>query len=683
MAGATLCIAARSGAIRPDGVEGLYHRDVRVLSRFLLTIDGTAPPLLAGTREGASRGHRVHVLAADPHDSPTAVLICQRSVGTAMHERWTVEVYDGKLDGVELCLALESDHANLLARKHNVTPTVARSWQHDGPALYADGGTFGVQVEPSGPSRIEGGMLTWLIDASPGKPWTAGVRIHPRKDRRPVTESLGSSAERAGVSSDGQAPSGKPVLGGKPALRVESPATHWARSTASALADISGLRIRVPDLGLSYIGAGAPWYMALFGRDTLLTAWSALIAGTEVALDVLEVLARYQGRRHDPTTLEQPGRILHEMRTGGASTFGLPPGQPYYGTVDASPLFVMLLGEVSRWGAQPERVAALLPAARRALEWCVTLGDLDGDGFVEYESDEGGLVNQGWKDSADSLVHADGSVASTPIALAEVQAYVWGAFRALADLEERFGDAGRGPGLRKQAADLRAAFQRAFWVPERGLVAMALDGGKRPLAVASSNMAHCLWSGLLDDWMGEAVAQRLMQPDLNATWGLRTLGSQERAYNPLGYHLGTVWPHDTGLAIAGLVRYGEVAGAVRLTQGLLTAAEHFGWRLPELFGGMDRTQVPYPVSYPVACSPQAWSAAAPLLLLRSMLRLNPDVPSGMVRVAPVLPPDVELRVHNIPLGTGSLDLHVQGTEVEVLDQPEGLEVITTVEGAGW
>jgi glycogen debranching enzyme len=652
-----MCVARRSGAIWPDAWEGVYHRDVRLVSRFALTVGGAEPARLAASRQGASAAERVHVLATDDRSSPTVLLRCRRSVDLVVREVWTVSVYGDGPFGGELRLRLESDFADLVARKHTLAPALPVPYRTGEGLLYADGERFGVQVEAVGPvPHVTDDALVWAVEAEPGRPWTAGVTFHPRDGGRALADPPRRARSQGG-------------------LLVETRTTGWEASIGSALADLEGLRVTLPDLGLSYIGAGAPWYMALFGRDSLLTGWSSLIAGTGLGLDVLEALARFQGERDDPETGEQPGRILHELRTGGAGVFGLRPGQAYYGTVDATPLFVMLLDELCRWGAAPDRARVLLPAARAAVDWCVERGDLDGDGYIEYAADAFGLVNQGWKDSPTSMVHADGTVARTPIALAEVQAYLYGALGALAALEERLGDPARAGPLRARATALRAAFRRDFWLPEAGLVAMALDAEKRPLAVASSNMTHCLWTGLLDDDVAERVAARAAGSDLSTAWGLRTLGSGERAYNPMSYHLGSVWPHDTAVAAAGLMRYGHAAPALRLVDGLLAAAEHFDWRLPELYGGFDVGEVAYPVPYPVACSPQAWSAAAPLLLLRTVLRLDPDVPRGRVTVAPVLPDDVALTVH-LPLAGGTLSLRAHGTTTDVLTLPDGLDIVT-------
>lgn len=657
MSGATVCVSTHAGEIEPEGFEGLFHRDVRVLSQLVLTLDGRRPALLSAQRLGASAAELVYVAAVDEFANPTALLLRRREIGAGLRETLTVRVFSGALEGVELRVGLGTDFADLLPLKHTVERTPSEPLvPHGAAGVRVDGARFGIAATlDAAATRAERGALVCRVDAAPGRPWSTTLVVEP------VDLHAGGGADPPRDAAP------------REQLEVRSSARRWEESTASAVADLHGLRVEAPRYDLTYIAAGAPWFMALFGRDTLLAAWESLLLGPRFGLEVLSSLARFQGREVDDRTGEQPGRILHELRTGEAGVFGVPPGTPYYGTVDASPLFVMLLAEVHRWGAGDDQVRLLLPAARAALRWCVEFGDLDGDGYVEYAGDVDGLVNQGWKDSGDSMVHADGSQAKPPIALAEVQGYLYGAYVALATLEERLGDPAEAARLRRSARALQDAFVRDFWLPEQGLVAMALDREKQPLAVASSNPGHCLWTGLLDGEVGAAAAARLEASDLTTPWGVRTLGSGEVAYNPLGYHLGTIWPHDSALVAAGLVRAGSFDAARGVTEGLLAAAERFGWRLPELFAALD--DLPFPVPYPVACSPQAWSAAAPLLLLRTMLRLEPDVPAGVVRCAPLLSDGMEVTATGIGLGAGRLDLRVRGHEVEVLAAPPGIEVV--------
>ncbi|HEX6568402.1 MAG TPA: glycogen debranching N-terminal domain-containing protein, partial [Acidimicrobiales bacterium] len=443
--------------------------------------------------------------------------------------------------------------------------------------------------------------------------------------------------------------------------------------------DLGALRV----LDLEYperavVAAGSPWYRALHGRDALLSAWMSLIVDPELALGTLETLARFQGADVEERTEEQPGRILHRLRFG-TTGFGADAGGASravsYGSVDSTPLFVMLLGELRRWGLAPEVVERLLPHADRALDWITGFGDRDGDGYVEYQrATDRGERHQAWKDSSAPIRFPDGSEASGPLALAEVQAYVYAAYRARAHFAAEAGDDGVAEAWSRRAADLRAAFNRDFWVDAAGCFALALDGDKAPVPALASNVGHCLWSGIVDEDKAAVVVKHLLSDDLFSGWGVRTLGASMGAYDPLGPHTGAVWPHDNALCVAGLVRYGFVDDAHRLMLAQLDAADVDGGRLSVLCG-LDRDDVGAPVRFPDACETRAWSAAAPLLHLRSLLRLDPYVPQGRLWLSPVLPEAIgSLRVERIPLLGGTVTVTVDGGRVEVDDLPSGLEV---------
>jgi glycogen debranching enzyme len=424
------------------------------------------------------------------------------------------------------------------------------------------------------------------------------------------------------------------------------------------------------------VAAGAPWFMALFGRDSLLTAYMALPVDRTLALGTLRTLARHQGRTTDPLTEEEPGRILHEVRLGVESGLSLGGGSVYYGTVDATPLFVVLLAELARWGAEPDQVRELLPHADRALEWIERHGDRDGDGFVEYRrATDRGLRNQGWKDSWDGVNFADGHPAEPSIALCEVQGYVYDAYLARAELAREVGEEADVARWTDRATALKAAFNERFWLPEQGWYAIALDRDKNRVDSCASNMGHCLWSGIVDEDKAPLVAERLLGPDMFSGWGVRTLSNAMRAYDPVSYHNGAVWPHDNALIAAGLMRYGFVEEAQRIAVALLEAAAEFGGRLPELFCGFGRDEYPEPVPYPTSCSPQAWAAATPVHLMRVLLRFDPSLPQGRLWVAPVLPDGfTPLRIDGVSLGADRVSLRVtpEGTSVEGLSP--GVEV---------
>jgi glycogen debranching enzyme len=430
--------------------------------------------------------------------------------------------------------------------------------------------------------------------------------------------------------------------------------------------------------GVPVVAAGAPWYMTLFGRDALLTSWSGLLLDPELALGVLETLARLQGRRNDPGTGEQPGRVLHEVRSTESPSRRFDEADIYYGTVDAPALFVMLLGEVHRWGLSPDRVRALVPAADRCMEWMDRAADTEG--FLAYERSEEDtrLRNQGWKDSNDGILHADGHVPEPPIALCEVQAYRHAAYLARAELADAVGDTETSARHRARAHVLRERFQQAFWLPDRGWYALAVDGRRTPVEALASNMGHALWAGIVDDEHAGRVATHLLSPPLFSGWGVRTLARTMAAYNPISYHNGSVWPHDTALAVAGLSRYGLMDAAGTIAEALLAAAQHHGNRLPELFAGLDRADVTVPVSYPSSCSPQAWAAVAPLLILRSLLRLEPDVPAGQVRIAPAVPAQwLPIRLNGLRIGDADVTIEV-GTDgrVTATGLPPGIKLVT-------
>ncbi|MBW3580424.1 MAG: amylo-alpha-1,6-glucosidase, partial [Actinobacteria bacterium] len=447
---------------------------------------------------------------------------------------------------------------------------------------------------------------------------------------------------------------------------------------ARSHADLGALRMFDPEFPeRAVVAAGAPWFMTLFGRDSLLTSWMALLVDPDLALGVVQTLARFQGDKVDPDTEEQPGRILHEMRFGTAASLSLSGGHVYYGTADATPLFVMLLGELRRWGLAAEEVDRLLPHVDRALGWIEDFGDADGDGFVEYEKvSRLGLRNQGWKDSWDGVRAADGRLGKGPIALCEVQGYTYAAYVARAHFAHEAGDNEVATTYRSKAAALKEAFNRDFWLDDRQWFSMALDGDKRPLDALTSNMGHCLWTGIVDRDKADAVARHLLSPAMFNGWGIRTLATTMAGYNPISYHNGSVWPHDTAIVSAGLMRYGFVEEAQRVVLGLLDAAMAVGGRLPELFGGLDRSELPVPLGYPASCSPQAWAAASPLLLMRLLLRFDPWLPHGKLWLDPVVPAAIgRLRVGHVPLGGGRLVVDVDGDDVSVEGLPPGIELV--------
>jgi glycogen debranching enzyme len=422
------------------------------------------------------------------------------------------------------------------------------------------------------------------------------------------------------------------------------------------------------------VAAGVPWFMTLFGRDSLLTSWMLLPVDPSVALGTLQTLAQLQGHKVDPLTEEEPGRIVHEVRSGPDAEMALGGGNLYYGSIDSTPLFVMLLGELRRWGLATSEVDALLPHADRALEWMEQFGDRDGDGFIEYQrATDRGIVNQGWKDSFDGINFESGELASPPIALAEVQGYAYAAFLARAHFAREAGDVDLAHRWSDRARRLKQRFNESFWLPDRGYFAVALDSEKRQVDALASNMGHCLWTGIVDEDKAASVARHIMSPEMFTGFGVRTLASTMGAYNPMSYHNGSVWPHDNAIMAAGLMRYGFVNESQRIVLGLLDASQQIGSRLPELFCGFDRHDFDLPVAYPTSCSPQAWSAAAPLYLLRTLLRFDPWVPFGKVWCDPVVPEAfLPLRIDRIDLAGNKVSIDITNDGWHVTGLPEGM-----------
>ncbi len=667
--GRSFCLSGASGQIRPGFEDGVYRDDTRMLSTMLLTLDGVEPHPLGGYPIGSGAARFSACAKHEEESDPTLLVDRHRRITDTWYE--TIRITNHGVEAVEVTVQVEAaaDFAYIFDVKHGRPPSpVTGTPTRRGLTFQQPDGVERAMlgVSPLADEASEG-RLRWLVMLPAQGSWQLDLVLEPADVSHGNPGPIAASAIRSPTSDAG-------TLSGP---RITCSDLRFQRLFDRSVADLSSLLLS--DDGDRYFAAGTPWFLTLFGRDALWSASMGLPLGVDIAGETLRLLARAQGVRHDPVTEEAPGKILHEIRYGTQVDRGdLPPR--YFGTIDATPLFVVLLERAWRWGLDEASVAELLPHAERALAWMRDDG-LDGhDGFLRYQATgDRRLANQGWKDSGDSISFADGRLAEPPIALCEVQGYAYQAALAGAAMFEAFGHPVDHDWL-DWADRLRTRFQRDFWVEgdDGGFPALALDGSGRQVDAVSSNAGHLLGTGILTPEQEARVAERLGAPDLDSGWGLRTLSATSPRFNPLSYHGGSVWPHDTAIAIDGLARIGTGGGptASRLLHGLIAAGDHLGDRLPELFGGEQRTAGSRPLPYPAACRPQAWSAGAALLALRAVFGIEPDVPAGVVRLRPMRPaPFSRLTMEGMPLAGGHLGLTLEDDLLTVTQSPPGLEVI--------
>jgi glycogen debranching enzyme len=509
------------------------------------------------------------------------------------------------------------------------------------------------------PAQIENEVARWEINLPPLRQMQINISVTPFVENRKSRAGNYDQASNLRARRDAYA-----AWESRSTL-FQSSNDVFDATLLTALGDFHALQI--PDGDEHVVAAGIPWFATMFGRDSIIAAYQTLSLNPQLAIETLRTLAHYQGREVNDWRDEQPGKILHEYRTGEMTRNGEMPFGPYYGSIDATPLFLILLSETYNWTADEQLVRDLLPAAYRALEWIATYGDLDGDGFIEYiRRSSRGLANQGWKDSWDANMHRDGTVARPPIALVEVQGYVYDAKYRMSSLLRAFGDTVNAERLRREASDLAKRLEKAYWMPARGYYAMALDAEKKQLQVISSNPGHLLWNRVISKDRARALVTRMMRDDMFSGWGLRTMSAEERIFNPLSYHRGSVWPHDNSLTVHGMTLNEFRDPALRVLTTLFQAALRFrDYRLPELFCGVQRREFDDPVHYPVSCSPQAWASGAMFLMLNSALGIRPSAHRRELNVVnPELPDWLEyLHIRNLRVGQSrvGLDFSRRGT----------------------
>lgn len=670
--GETFAVFDRYGDIKPVGLgeEGIYHEDTRFVSGLLLRLARERPMLLSSTIRQDNALLAVDLTNPDVSDDDGELLIPRGTLHIARtaflwqavcHQRITFRNYGLNTVSVPIELRFEADFADIFEVR-------GRKRERRGPAR---------------PAQFDGGEVLLGYDGLDGTRRSTRLRFSPKPDEltkssvryrvelEPQQELLLEIAIACEESVEAER---RPNVATGPQVTSESLAqlrrrgadlqttneqfNDWLRRSD---ADLAMMTTRTPHGDYPY--AGVPWFSTVFGRDGIITALECLWVEPQMARGVLRVLAATQATSVVPEEDAEPGKIVHEMRKGEMATMGEVPFGRYYGSADATPLFVMLAAAYHRRTGDLALIRQIWPNIERALEWMTSYGDRDHDGFLEYERQAAsGLGNQGWKDSYDSVFHADGSLAEGPIALVEIQGYAYAARRGAATLARALGDDAQADRLERDAETTRQHFEEAFWLEELGTYAEALDGQKRPCRVRTSNPGHCLYTGIVDPARAERVARGLLSPDGFSGWGVRTVAAGESRYNPMSYHDGSVWPHDNAIIAAGMARYGMTDAALRILEAMYHASLFIDLqRLPELFCGFPRRGGEGPTAYPVACSPQAWASASVFLLLEACLGVEIDAPGREVRFSHARLPDFieELWISGLRIGDASLDLVLQ------------------------
>lgn len=689
-----LYLSDADGHVPHEGKDGfgygLFTRDTRVLSRLNWNAGPMAVvPLQADHSENfrATYYYTNHPLV-DPEGQTTFAREClfitrsQSVDGDVFRETGVIQNYAQQgLDG-EISYVVDADFADMFivrgmkqavqsGQPRQISPTL------DGVAFVyesADGivsrttvrlicvtvqpdvgasTTVQVEVNEAGVRLV----LAWQISPGGGFEWALSVETSMDHAGHAMSVIRNVSVEESERRTDALEQSYAKWLEDCPTVSGHKDFSRWYER------GLLDLRMLMTDLGYGIFPvAGVPWYAVPFGRDSLITAWQMLLVQPAVARGTLLTMAAYQGEAVVVERDEEPGKIMHELRAGELTRTQQVPFGPYYGSIDSTPLFLILAAEYFLWTGDREWIEQLLPHIERGFAWVERHGDRDGDGFVEYHREAaGGIANQGWKDSGDAIVHKNGSHAMSPIALCEVQGYVYRAYDQWSRLYALLGRNEAADRLRAKADDLQTRFLAAFWLDAEDTIALALDAQKHQVQSVSSNMGQVLWSGILPASYAGKVIDRLLEPDMFSGYGVRTLSADEVAYNPVSYHNGSIWPHDNSLIAAGMQRYGRPDAAMQVMRGLLRAAERFPmYRLPELFAGFDHATHPHPLPYPVPCSPQAWAAATPLVAVHLLLGICPDLEHGRLYLQPTLPGDMEeLRVEKIRVAAGELDVFLQ------------------------
>jgi glycogen debranching enzyme len=680
--GSLYLLCTETGDVLPGTDQGLYFHDMRYLSEQTLRLNGEAVvSLLADASAGDTAVFELTNL--DIRDKSGDVRLHKeglrirrkRRLADDYTEELVVHNYAPTVGEFDITLRFDADFADMFVvrgmhpgkrgRVHQPSwHGLVLTFRYDGADHHTRTATLRFNHSPTARHGTE---LTYHLKLKSRDEWSLTLRCQVQDEGDDQLQSRPARLEHVSFAERLIAP--ESTLGSVAAVETSDDLFNQILSRSFRDLQMLSMRERYD----TFFAAGVPWYVALFGRDSLITSIETVAIEPEVSANTLRVLAGHQGTRVDDWRDEQPGKILHELRVDELAQLGEIPQTPYYGTVDATPLFLVLLGIHSRWTGSLDLFRALRDNVRAALDWLERFGDSDGDGFIDYKSrSSSGAQNQGWKDSGNGIVMEDGRLAEPPIALPEVQGYVYRAWRFAATLFELDGDPQTALHLREQASRLYDSFNREFWLPDRSYYAFCRQADGTFSKSIASNAAHALWTGIVDPHHSRAVVERALQPDMFSGWGIRTLSSEDVSYNPLEYQLGSVWPHDNALIFAGMRRYGFVEEANRCFSAMVQAASQFEhFRLPELFAGHDRGAASRPVRYPVAASPQAWAAGSMPFMLTSALGLCPDGFNRRLRIRrPCLPSWLDwVNVRHLRVADSEVDLNYrrldEGTVVSV------------------
>lgn len=654
----------QAGNITPneDGQYGLYTKDSRFLSQYELLIDDIKPFVLSSgkTEDRTNKVYLTHEIF-NKTDSRKVLIKREQIIFNGMvYDKILVINYFSQPLVLKLTLKVDADYLDIFQVRN-----------------YVKEKRLGTILSPS---KVKNGIFLGYLGKDGIKRETIVKILNEEgeifKDRIELSFKLKYKQEKevtVGITPriEGQELITQNIIDFEKAqkkLRLKR--KKWEEDCLMVKTDhkdlnqlidrsLSDLKLLLGDLGEGFIPvAGIPWYAVPFGRDSIITSLQTLMLNTKIAQGTLKTLAHLQGKEVNGFREEEPGKIMHEIRFGELAHLNLIPHTPYYGTIDSTPLFLILAVEYFHWTGDLVLIRKILPHLFAALEWIDKYGDIDQDGYVEYgEKNSQWAINQGWKDSIDSSVHQDGNLAIPPIALVEVQGYIYQARKGMAEILFYLGETEKAKKLEKDALELKDRFNKDFWMEDRKYFAYGLDYQKKQIASITSNPGHCLYSGIISRDKSEAVVKKLLSEEMFNGWGIRTMGRKEIGYNPASYHNGSVWPHDNSIIIRGLIRYNYHREAAKIINGLIEASQYFkNNRLPELFCGFSRKEMKGPIEYPVACSPQAWASGSIYLIIQSLLGISRDVVNNKIYLKPILPDGInKVEIKNLKIGANRAD----------------------------